>query len=799
MYSTYEENSWGHSAFAVARSLLLLLATCLLIALSASAQPEQVPKRPIFKTSDDGEFVSVIVIAEGAKIRKGPSRSAPFLGTAGFLDSYYLIDSQREAGKIFHLVGRGVGSETPEEVLGWLHERDVLTSREAIQEETGIFLKGLIVNQWRQLGDDVKIEGAELHNGPGGKGFEKVGEIGLFSFYFIFKKYEAPDGSRSLLLGESPIVQNVTQPGGTLVGWVDARRVVEWPTRQAVQFDKSTLSKRVGPGEDEGAKLFASSYEVVSYLQGEFAAEGESLQPVAVEDARVTHWQHNWPRFPLLETKENREVPNAGPLFRVGFIGDQIYVSGKTGASREEVAENQERVEKLRSDLKGIDLLFVIDSTGSMRRYFGTAADAVVKIADQVKKEFPIGVDGGPDIRFSVVFYRDYVDEDGEPSPADTYLTKRLPFTGNQAAVARFLEDEEEMLCDGCGGDEPEAVFYGLEYAINTAAKEVSDNVGLRAVVLMGDKGNHARDPRGLDVDDVAQAIQDQRYDFFCFHVAETTWLDRDTATRAFRDQCTEIGRRVEITSQTRQLTTRDPGAIAQAIVDAARSVGKDLEKTIEAARKVSRGEAGLVDIRRQYGVRLTSRLSEMMAERGIDPSIFVEKSVQIFEEGWISETEPLSGKQQVETVLLVDRATLEVLQGLLAGLTKEPPSRQNVEKLWSKVLKDVTQGEADIEKPVAELIENHLGIPVRKKLLSKTLREIASLDPTELNRLYSELQLDLYRIRGLQAEKELDIRRVDTGDGGFRVEAQEMGTRPVWWQGKGSKEYGWIPLKELP
>ncbi|MEO1083040.1 MAG: hypothetical protein AAFY88_02240, partial [Acidobacteriota bacterium] len=449
-----------------------------------------------------------------------------------------------------------------------------------------------------------------------------------------------------------------------------------------------------------------------------------------------------------------------------------------------------------RNDLKGIDLLFVIDSTGSMRNYFKAAAEAVRRIAEEVGR-MKLG-DEAPSIRYSVVFYRDYVDEDGEDEPADTYLTKRLPFTGNQAAVSKFLRDEEQMLCNGCGGDEPEAVFYGLQYAINSAAREPADDVGLRAVVLIGDKGNHLRDERGLDTKTMAKALEDQRYDFFCFHVVDPSWIERDAESKAFRDQCRDISRQVELSSQTKSVTSKRPADIAEAIVEAAKAVASELSTARDVAIVLSRGEAGLVDIRRQHGVRLTQRMSAMMQERGIDPELFINESVQIFERGWISEKDPLKDARQIETVLLMDRATLEQLQGLLAGLTKKPPSKANVTALWTKVLKDNT-GEGDVDKPVAELIANHLGIPVRKKLLSKTLREIAQLSPRELNRLYSELKVDLYRIRGLQSEKDLQIKRIDKADGGFDLDVQELGTRAVWWQGKADREYAWIPMDELP
>src|SRR5205823_4519059 len=139
------------------------------------------------------------------------------------------------------------------------------------------------------------------------------------------------------------------------------------------------------------------------------------------------------------------------------------------------------------------------DSTGSMQPYFGSAAQAVQTITEYLGREYGKGSER-PDIRYSVVFYRDYIDEgrpNGKPQPGDppvTYLVKRLPLTGNVEAVVRFLEEEKNALCNGCGGDEPEAVFHGIDYAISSAANEVRN--GLRAIVLIGDKGNHPIDER---------------------------------------------------------------------------------------------------------------------------------------------------------------------------------------------------------------------------------------------------------------------------------------------------------------
>ncbi|MEM8933234.1 MAG: hypothetical protein AAGE94_18745, partial [Acidobacteriota bacterium] len=209
-------------------------------------------KPPQFQRADDGEVIPVVVVVDGATIRRAPSRVAKSVGKAKYLTSYSLIDSADD----YYLAGvMDDGWEAPETIAGWFHKDDVLIERQAIREKKGIFLKGIVINQWREAGSGgVSIRGAELLQGPG-EDFETVGEIGLFSFYFIYKKHERP-GASYYLLGGSPILGNVLRPGETLEGWVDASRLVEWPTRQAVQFDKDTLAQRVESGTGEGVRIF---------------------------------------------------------------------------------------------------------------------------------------------------------------------------------------------------------------------------------------------------------------------------------------------------------------------------------------------------------------------------------------------------------------------------------------------------------------------------------------------------------------------------------------------------------------
>lgn len=746
-----------------------------------------------------GRLVPVTVVVDQAKIYRQPSRSAP-AGAAAYLQVFHLMETKVEAGTTFYKVGAADLFGVPLSIAGWLAEDDVLLGARAIQDEQGVFLKALVINEWRRVPQKGEVQRAALWNGPFPEKRTRIGEIGLFSFYYVFK-IASRNGEKSYLLGEASYLSHEQAPGQDLVGWVDGKRLVSWSTRYAVELDKASAPARIPPGGQKGAQIFHTSEELVASLQGLPTYGGKKIEPIAVEDPEGQEWLHSTPRFPLFETVRNTAVPAAGELYHIGFIGDQIdlgeLASGSpAGAPAEKMGEMQDKMRRIRRRLDSIDLLFVIDSTGSMRNYFSTVASAVTEIAETLRQEFPIG-DGGPRLRFSVVFYRDYVDEEGRAG--STYLTKRLPFTSNTGEVARFLENEaDDMPCVGCGGDEPEAVFHAIDYALAAGAAELAERRdSFRAVVLIGDKGNHEPDPRGFDVARVAKALAAHKCDFFSLQVAAPKVRETDGAARLFEHQSREISRLLG--SPAGHVASRDPAAILAGIVSAAHTVGRDVLKMQEYLGQVMRGEIGLIEGGKRYGVRTTRRLTEMMEAEGVDPTLFLQSSVQIFERGWIAELDPVSRQPQVRLVLLVERATLESLEGIWAGLTSGRPTPETIEASWAKVLQDLLPGEVDPTRPLNRWISSHLGLPIRQKLLKRSLRELGHSSPAELQQLFGELEEELLKIRALIQEERIVLERIPAGKSGFTVQSRKLGRRPIWWAGQGRGELGWIPVAELP
>ncbi|MEL7337466.1 MAG: vWA domain-containing protein, partial [Planctomycetota bacterium] len=162
-----------------------------------------------------------------------------------------------------------------------------------------------------------------------------------------------------------------------------------------------------------------------------------------------------------------------------------------------------------------IDVMFVLDTTGSMSGLIAAAQDKIWSIATtftQAQKQ--------PKIRFGLVGYRDR---------GDDYVTRHVPLTGDLDLVYRKLMKFRA----GGGGDTPESVNQALHEAV-TQTDWHKGKKTLRIVFLVGDappKMNYQDDVRysvtckSANEDDIViNTIQ-------CGNIAATTPVWKEIAT----------------------------------------------------------------------------------------------------------------------------------------------------------------------------------------------------------------------------------------------------------------------------
>lgn len=166
-----------------------------------------------------------------------------------------------------------------------------------------------------------------------------------------------------------------------------------------------------------------------------------------------------------------------------------------------------------KSDVLGqLDILFVIDATGSMAPYIAEARRYAAEVAVKLAK------DNDLDIRFGVVAYRDHPPQD------NTFVTSSSKGFGDAAQ----LQDALARLSASGGGDRPEAVWDGVAEAVKFYWREGAD----RTIYLIGDSPPHGHTasqgedawpkgcPCGLTGDALVVNLKKERIEVNAFSIA---------------------------------------------------------------------------------------------------------------------------------------------------------------------------------------------------------------------------------------------------------------------------------------
>jgi Mg-chelatase subunit ChlD len=127
-------------------------------------------------------------------------------------------------------------------------------------------------------------------------------------------------------------------------------------------------------------------------------------------------------------------------------------------------------VQKTTTKPKSLDLMFVIDTTGSMSDEMAYLAKEFESIISNVESNHP-----DTKIRFGLTLYRD---------KGDDYVVKDFPFTTDKKIMQKQLTDQS---ANG-GGDYPEAMDEGLAKGLQASWKAED---GVRVLFLVADAPPH--------------------------------------------------------------------------------------------------------------------------------------------------------------------------------------------------------------------------------------------------------------------------------------------------------------------
>ena len=170
-----------------------------------------------------------------------------------------------------------------------------------------------------------------------------------------------------------------------------------------------------------------------------------------------------------------------------------------------------------RPEVIPLDVLFLLDSTGSMSDEIHQIKATLLSIADQVGS-----LENRADLRFGMVAYRDREDD---------YVTRVYDFDANITNFSRAVADVQ---ADG-GGDTPESLNEGLHVALNRP--QWRDDDAIKLVFLVADAPPHldyAQDydyaeemvrarERGIKIFSVASSGLDRQGEYIFRQLAQQT------------------------------------------------------------------------------------------------------------------------------------------------------------------------------------------------------------------------------------------------------------------------------------
>ncbi|MGB1217781.1 MAG: vWA domain-containing protein, partial [Saprospiraceae bacterium] len=319
---------------------------------------------------------------------------------------------------------------------------------------------------------------------PSDTSYERsVAEKFTILFMFQIPGTETAEKNGFLYVGKTP---------KQAIGYVKASEVVKWNHRLCVNFT------------DMAGRQPALVYGDYNELKGEDWDKNKipnsnaiAQEPTAKPSIKLDMM------MPVLEQKslcQKGSYQDCQQAYKIGFLAGRDI---EKEVIKEEVGSTN------------LDMMFLIDATGSM----GEEIDGAKQIVEEIAK----GLSSDKTVRFGITLYKDKGDE---------YITKQvLSLTNSYRSVTSTLSKIEAS-----GGDDlPEAMFPGVSSAIkNTNWRKADKDAVLRVVIIIGDASGH--DYTDYNKDDLITEASDNKVRFIALKVNSENPGDNRTHEGQLKD-----------------------------------------------------------------------------------------------------------------------------------------------------------------------------------------------------------------------------------------------------------------------
>ena len=646
---------------------------------------------------------------------------------------------------------------------GWMKENEILTKIYCMRTpnpNNPAYYKVIVKNNWRL--NKGNVEEIPFYKGPG-ESYDIAGYVNVFRVRFAYKLNKNPN---FIFIGDE-YKWNYDFPSSCLKGWIKRDYCIPWASHVGVFYNKENLSDRYP------VLMFEDLKELEYYLE-----VGDSSKAIAREERTSIELKPDTTRFPIMDHVEDS--------IQVTFVGDAIDSKTKKIKSRQQIDNMRGQINRLIYNTKKIDLLFLIDATKSMGPYFKPVADGINSFINSLSPT------SSSRFKFGFAVYRDHAD--GNDSFQMLCQIGQLDNNELQKKIKEASFDTRSK-----DSDYPEAVYEGIYNAVNVSHWRENST---RAIVIIGDHGNHIPLKTEIGLKDVKRVLEKQRVVVYALNVR----LRSETKSFCiqFQNQMSEIIDNNKQYGKIKIISSKS----GDELKETKNEIEVFLSESFDFSTNVSTGFQEMAEdgssietIKRKYGTNVTNYMLDILKlNNWTEEDIKISKFNQFCSEGWVSKKSK-NGLDNFKTYFLITRQKLDMLVGLLARISI-------VANASSKDINDMVRSECEVatgdpmkkDETIAKYIQRIFFIPYNE--LSNTL----NLTPEELqdkmdnntfkNKFIKLLSEKYERLHFIQEGKTGDLK----WNPSRRKHSSENTKSKEWWFVSASGvKWCWIPFEYLP
>jgi hypothetical protein len=387
--------------------------------------------------------------------------SSPNSKKLDFMTPMYVIEETETSIRVINIDDadmRGNLKEGAASRASWVKKENMLIWKSCLKTRDvnlpefkgGIFNKKAMVLNILSGGQQVGRP-PQFYSNPRCSQSDSVNSALVYQINYVYK--ETPT---AYLLGDVPEIADIHNDPKRIRGWVLKSQTTAWNHRLAYElnWDEKAVAER--RAAQKRTKIFPDKALTGTPLFQEDASLYRSRAIGEVD------------RYPVLDVLNG--------VAKVGVIGDLRSESGKVLSSAE-FAHIKHVIDSMSTSLRNVNIIFVIDATSSMIPYSKAIQDAIKSSMRDLSK-------GKNNYRFGALLYRDA----SEGTANVVHHTRDL--NSNYNNVVNYLTRYMTPTYNKCNNDPAEAVFYGMEKAIERFDPSVGES---NFLIVIGDAGNHSR------------------------------------------------------------------------------------------------------------------------------------------------------------------------------------------------------------------------------------------------------------------------------------------------------------------